>query len=143
MTLFPLVIQSVQGEAGGVMRASTSVERALADAQGLGAQLRCIELDYAATLGAARACLADSGKANDKDPRAYWYAGKYIAEFLRRIEAKGFYLADKNHTLAAHLGISRASVEKILAFHSRYRDPAAIDLRVPWTVYRDNKAKRP
>jgi hypothetical protein len=135
------VLEATESQAGTRVRASTSLERALTDAQRLHAQLRCIEFDYAATLGAAKECLAASGRASNKDPRAYWFAGKYMADFLRRIEAKGFYLADKNHTLAAHVGISRASVEKILSFHSRYQDPTGIDVSIPWSVYRDNKEK--
>ena len=139
MTHYPLVLEVQQTERGLRIRASTAIDKALEGAEGLHAQLRCIEIDYAGTLAAVKASLASAGKGRFKDPRAYWFAGKHLAEFIARLEAQGFYLVDKNKTPARHLGISRASVEKMMAFYGRYLDPTKIDAKVPWWRYRDNK----
>ena len=142
MIQHPVVLEVKTTERGLVIRASTSIGRALEDPKSLQADLRCIELDYAAMLGAAKAALASSGKGRYRDPRAFWFAGKYVAEFIARLESHGFYLVGKNLTPAKHLGISRASMEKMMAFYHRYADPFKIDTSIPWTKYRDNKEPR-
>ena len=57
-----------------------------------------------------RQALASAGEGLFRDSRAYWFAGKYLADFVSRLESHGFYLVDKNKTPAKHLDISRASV---------------------------------
>ena len=141
-TQYPVVIEATATEKGFHVRATTSISRALTDAKSLQAELRCIEIDYRTTLAAVREALRATGKGRFRDPRAFWFAGKALAEFIARLEAHGFYLVEKNITPAKHLGISRASVEKMMAFYSRYPDPFAIDISVPWTLYRDNKEPR-
>ena len=139
MTQYPIVLEIEETDKGQRVRATTSVSRALEEAKTLQAELRCIEVDYRTTLAAAKAALASAGSGRYRDPRAYWFAGKHLAEFIDRLESHGFYLVEKNITPAKHLGISRASVEKMMAFYQRYPDPFKIDVSIPWSVYRDNK----
>ena len=139
MTHYPVALEVQKTETGLRVRATTAIERALEHAGSLQAELRCIELDYQTTLAAVREALASAGTARYRDPRAFWFAGKYLAEFIARLEAHGFYLVEKNIAPARHLGISRASVEKMIAFHQRYPDPFKIDTSIPWCAYRDNK----
>ena len=139
MIQYPVALNVTATEKGLRVEASTSIERALRDARTLEAELHCIEVDYQVTLVAVKAVLAAAGRGRHRDPRAYWFAGKYLAEFIARLEAHGFYLVEKNRTPARHLGISRASVEKMMAFYQRYPDPFKIDTSVPWSKYRDNK----
>ena len=142
-TQYPVVLEVKTTEKGHQVKATTSIDRALKDAKSLQAELRCIEMDYKTALAAVREALCSTGKGRFRDPRAFWFAGKYLAEFIARLEAHGFYLLEKNKTPAKHLGISRASVEKMMAFYRRYPDPFRIDISVPWTLYRDNKEPRP
>jgi len=142
MTQYPVVLEVEETAAGWRVRAATAIERALERPTSLQAELRCIELDYQATLAAVREALASAGKGRDRDPRAFWYAGKYLADFIGRLESHGFYLVEKNIAPARHLGISRASVEKMMAFYQRYPDPFQIDTSVPWSAYRDNKERQ-
>jgi len=139
MTQHPLALQVVETPKGTMIKASTSLEKAVQDPERLQDRLRCIEIRYRATLAAIKECLACAGKGTNKDPRAYWFAGMYMAQFLETVETMGFYVLKKNITLAKHLGISRASVEKMIAFYKRYSDPAVLDMSIPWTAYRDNK----
>lgn len=139
MSQYPIVLEVKINDNGVQVRATTAIERALKNAKSLEAELRCIELDYGSTLAAVRGALGSAAKGRLRDPRAFWFAGKYLAEFLGRLESHGFYLVDKNKTPAKHLGISRASVEKMIAFYSRYDDPFQIDASVAWCVYRDNR----
>jgi len=117
-------------------------DRAVQDAQVLQTELRCVELDYQTTLAAVKEALALAGSGRTRDPRAYWFAGKYLADFIARMERAGFYVVGKNTTPAEHLGVSRASVEKMMHFYRRYPDPLKIDPSVPWSVYRDHKERR-
>jgi hypothetical protein len=142
-TQYPVVLEVKATEKGLRVQATTSIDRALTDAKSLQAQLRCIEVDYKTTLAAVREALGSTGKGRFRDPRAFWFAGKYLAEFIARLESHGFYLVGKNITPAKHLGTSRASVEKMMSFYGRYPDPFRIDITVPWTLYRDNKQPRP
>jgi len=142
MILHPVVLEIERDAKGERIRASTSVDRALTDARSLEADLRCIELDYGITLAAVRQALTAAASGRRRDPRAFWFAGKHLTDFMGRLELRGFYLVDKNKTPARHLGLSRASVEKMLAFCRRYADPFAIDPSVPWSRYRDNKDRR-
>ncbi len=142
MTQYPIVLEVKETDKGLRIRATTSVSRALEQAKSLQSELRCIELDYGATLAAVREALASAGKRGHRDPRAYWFAGKYLAEFIGRLEGHGFYLVGKNTTPAEHIGMSRASVEKMMAFYQRYPDPFKIDRSVPWSKYRDNREPR-
>jgi hypothetical protein len=139
MTQYPVVLEVKTTEKGLQVQAATSIDRALEGAKALQAELRCIEVDYKTTLAAVREAFCSTGKGRFRDPRAFWFAGKYLAEFIARLEAHGFYLVEKNIAPARHLGISRASVEKMIAFYGRYPDPFKIDASVPWWVYRDNK----
>ena len=139
MTQYPVVLEVKQTDKGLRVKASTGIDKALEGAEGLHAQLRCVEIDYAATLAAVQACLGSAGSGRYKDPRAYWFAGKHLADFIARLEVQGFYLVDKNKAPARHLAISRASVEKMVAFYSRYPDPTKIDTSIPWSRYRDNR----
>jgi hypothetical protein len=142
MTQYPVVIRVV-GEGDGMqVKATTSVELALKGGKSLEAELSCIEIDYQAMLAAVRAALVSAGKGKSRDPRAYWFAGKYLAEFMERLEAHGFYLVGKNTTPAAHLGMSASSVKRMIAFHGRYRDPFSIDPTVPLTAYREHREPR-
>jgi hypothetical protein len=134
-----VVIHAKQEEGRLTFKATTSLDKATKDVKGLKDALRGIEIDYAATIAAARRAISDGHRARGSDSRAYWLAGKQLNDFLRRLESQGHYLVRKNHTMAAHLGIGRASVEKIISFHLRYESPSKIDLSIPWGVYRDNK----
>jgi hypothetical protein len=141
-TQYPVVLEVKAADKGIQVQATTSIDRALRDAKSLQAQLRCIEVDYRTTLAAVREALGSTGKGCFRDPRAFWFAGKYLTEFIARLESHAFYLVEKNITPAKHLGISRASVEKMMAFYGRYPDPFRIDTSVPWALYRDNKEPR-
>lgn len=139
MKQYPVVLEvKVDGDALQV-KATTSIERALENGRSLQAELRCIELDYQITLSAMKQALALGSRERSGNPRAFWFAGMYLGKFLKRLESHGFYLVGKNTTPAKHLGMSRASVEKILAFYRRYDDPFKIDTSIPWSTYRDNK----
>lgn len=139
MTHYPIVLEA-KGVGGAFkVKATTSIERALTDDKSIEAELRFIEMDYEATLAAARAALSAAGKGMKRDPRAYWLAGKYLADFMDRLDGHGFYLVDPNETPARHLGTSASSVYKAIAFYRRYPDPSSIDLSIPWSTYRDNK----
>ena len=138
MTQYPIVLEARVTDAGIEAKATTSLDRAMGAARPLEADLRCIEIDYQATLAAVKGALASAGDGLFRDPRAYWFAGKYLAEFLDRLQGHGFYLVEKNIAPATHLGISRASVEKMIAFFRRYPNPFEIDTSVPWSRYRDN-----
>jgi hypothetical protein len=142
MTQYPVVIEVKTSEGRLQVQAATSIDRAFEAPQSLQAELRCIEVDYQTTLAAVQQALASAGKGRYRDPRAFWFAGKYLAEFITRLEAHGFYLVEKNIAPARHLGISRASVEKMIAFYQRYPDPFKIDASVPWSTYRDNREGR-
>ena len=142
MSQYPIVLELKTNDNGIQVRATTAIERALKNAKSLEDELRCIELDYSATLAAVRDALGSASKGRLRDPRAFWFAGKYLAEFLGRLETHDFYLVDKNKTPAKHLGISRASVEKMIAFYRRYGDPFQIDASVSWCVYRDNRESK-
>ena len=139
MRQYPVVLELKKKDKGLQVQATTSVERALENAKSLQAELRCIELDYNITLAAVKKALASVEEDRFRDPRAFWYAGKYLVEFIARLQSHGFYLVGKNTTPAEHLGISRASVEKMMAFYNRYPDPYQIDISIPWSKYRDNK----
>lgn len=141
MTVYPVVIHAKQEKDQLSFKATTSLDKATKDVKGLKQALRGIEIDYAATIAAARRAIKDGHRARGSDPRAYWLAGKYLHDFLTRLEAQRYYLVRKNHTMAAHLGIGRASVEKIISFHLRYESPSKIDLSIPWGVYRDNRER--
>ena len=142
-TQYPVVLEVKTTEKGLQVQAATSIDRALENGKSLQAELRCIEVDYRTTLAGVKEALGSAGKGRFRDPRAFWFAGKYLAEFIARVESHGFYLVGKNITPAKHLGISRASVEKMMSFYGRYADPFLIDISVPWTLYRDNKEPRP
>ena len=142
MRQYPVVLEVRVTDKGEQVRATTDIERAMKNAKSLEDELRCIELDYSSTLAAVRGLLGSTGKGRFRDPRVFWFVGKFLAEFIRRLELHGFYLVDKNKTPAKHLGISRASIEKMIAFYRRYDDPFQIDVSVPWCVYRDNKEFR-
>lgn len=142
MTHYPIVLEIEDTTAGQRVRATTAIERVLEGAASLQAELRCIEVDYKTTLAAVREALAAAGKGRNNDPRAYWFAGKHLTDFIARLETHGFYLVEKNIAPARHLGISRASVEKMMAFYRRYPDPFKIDPSVPWSRYRDNQEGR-
>jgi hypothetical protein len=139
MTQFPVALETKSS--GDIIRvkATTSVERALTGDKSIEAELRFIEMDYQASLAAARAALASAGTGARRDARAYWLVGKHLADFMDRLEAHGFYLVEPNETPARHLGISGSSVYRAIAFYRRYRDPRSIDLAIPWSIYRDNK----
>lgn len=136
---YPVILEVMTANEGLRVRATTSIERALDDAKSLQEDLRCIELDYSTTLTAVNAALAAGRNSRSRDPRPFWYAGKYLSDFITRLNSHGFYLVKKNITPAEHLGISRASVEKMMAFYRRYPDPFKINASVPWSTYRDNK----
>lgn len=139
MRQYPVVLELKKKDRGLQVQATTSVERALENAKSLQSELRCIELDYNITLAAVKQALASVEEDRFRDPRAFWYAGKYLAEFIARLQSHGFYLVGKNTTPAEHLGISKSSVEKMMAFYHRYPDPYQIDISIPWSKYRDNK----
>jgi hypothetical protein len=141
MTQYPVVLEAKTGGDRITVKATTSIERALTGDKSIEAELRFIEMDYQATLAAAHAALASAGTGLGRDPRAYWLVGKYLADFMDRLEAHGFYLVDMNKTPARHLGMSESSIGKIIAFYRRYPDPRTIDLSVPWSTYRDNKER--
>ncbi|MGO8703448.1 MAG: hypothetical protein ACLQVA_06485 [Candidatus Brocadiia bacterium] len=138
MTQYPVVLEAKVTDAGVEVKATTSLGRAMGAARPLEADLRCIEIDYQTTLAAVKGALSSARDGRYRDPRAYWFAGKYLAEFLDRLQGHGFYLVEKNIAPATHLGISRASVEKMIAFFHRYPNPFEIDTSVPWSKYRDN-----
>lgn len=139
MMHYPVALEVQETDTGLRVRATTAIERALEHAGSLQAELRCIELDYQTTLAAVREAISSAGTGRYRDPRAFWFAGRYLVEFITRLETHGFYLVEKNITPAKHLGISRASVEKMIAFYQRYPDPFKIDASVPWSAYRDNR----
>ena len=139
MIQYPVALDVKATEDGVKVKATTSIDRALEKTKSLEAELRCIEIDYRTTLCAIKEALASAGTGRFRDPRAYWFAGKYLADFMGRLESHGFYLVQKNITPAKHLGISRASIEKMMAFYRRYPDPFEIDSSIPWTRYRDNR----
>ena len=139
MRQYPVVLELKKKDKGLQVQATTSVERALENANSLQAELHCIELDYNITLAAVKQALASVEEERFRDPRAFWYAGKYLVEFIARLQSHGFYLVGKNTTPAEHLGISRASVAKMMAFYNRYPDPYKIDISISWSKYRDNK----
>ena len=142
MRQYPVILEVKKTDKDLEVRATTSIERALENAKWLESELRCIELDYQVTIAAVKRALSWGNKERFKDSRAFWFAGKYMAEFVARLESHGFYLVGKNTTPAKHLGISKSSVEKMIAFYSRYSDPFKIDVSVPWCIYRDNKEAR-
>jgi hypothetical protein len=142
MMQYPVVLAIEETQGGQRVRATTAIERALEHPASLQAELRCIEVDYRTTLAAVKGALASAGKGRYRDPRAFWFAGKHLAEFIARLESHGFYLVEKNITPAKHLGISRASVEKMISFYQRYPDPFKIDASVSWSTYRDNREPR-
>jgi hypothetical protein len=142
MTQYPVVLDIVDEGDRIQVKATTSIERALESAEPLQGELRDIENDYEAALAGVRAALASAGKGRARDPRAYWLAGKCLAEFTEQLEARGFYLVGKNTTPARHLGISASSVWKMIAFYRRYPDPSSINTSIPWSAYRDNKVPR-
>jgi hypothetical protein len=142
MRQYPVVLELKKTDKGLEVRATTSIERALENAKWLEAELRCIELDYQVTLSAVKGALSWGNKGRFNDPRAFWFVGKYLGEFVGRLESHGFYLVGKNTTPAKHLGISKSSIEKMIAFYRRYADPFKIDVSVPWSRYRDNKESR-
>ena len=139
MRQYPVVLEVKPTGEGLQVQATTSIERALENGRSLQAELRCIEVDYQVTLSAVKQALASGVRGRLGDPRAFWFAGMHLGEFLRRLESHGFYLVGKNTTPAKHLGVSRDSMEKILAFYRRYEDPFKIDASVTWSKYRDNK----
>jgi hypothetical protein len=139
MTQYPVVLETKAAGDKTRVKATTSIERALADDKSLEAELRFIEIDYQASIAAARTALASAGTGMYRDQRAYWLAGKYLADFMERLERHGFYLVDMNKTPARHLGMSESSIKRIIAFYRRYPDPRRIDLKIPWSTYRDNK----
>ena len=143
MTEYPVVLEAKTTGDSVKVKATTSIERALTGDRSLEAELRFIEMDYQATLGGARAALGSAGTGRRRDARAYWLAGKYLADFMDRLEAHGFYLVDMNKTPARHLGMSGSSISKAIAFYRRYPDPFSIDTSIPWSTYRDNKEPRP
>jgi len=139
MTQHPVVLEVCPSGDGTQVKATTSIERALEEGKSLEAELRFVEMDYKASLAGAAAALASAGKGRYRDPRAYWLAGKYLADFMDRLEGQGFYLVDVNETPARHLGLSETSIKRIISFYRRYPDPGRIDLSIPWSVYRDSK----
>ena len=142
MTRYPVVLTVAVTDRRADVKATTSIDRALDGGKSLQAELRCIEIDYGTTLAAVKQSLASAAKGRFRDPRGSWFAGKYLADFIARLESHGFYLVGKNTTPARHLDSSRASVEKMMAFYHRYPDPFEIDTSVPWSKYRDNKERR-
>jgi hypothetical protein len=142
MTQYPLMLDLTTSGNKTRVRATTAIDRALDGGESLQAVLRCIEIDYRATIAAVRAALASAGAGKSREPRAYWFAGKWLAEFIERLEAQGFYLVGKNRTPARHVGKSTSSVGKMMAFYRRHPDPFKIDTSVPWSTYRDNKEPR-
>jgi hypothetical protein len=142
MTQYPVVLDVTASGNKIRVRATTSIERAFEGSESLQAELRCIEIDYQATLAAVKASLASVGSGKARDPRVYWFAGKWLAEFIERAEGHGFYVVGKNKTPAKHLGMSASSVGKMMAFYHRYPDPFRIDISVSWAIYRDNKESR-
>ena len=139
MTQYPVILDLRDSGDQTQVTATTSIDRALDDAESLHAELRCIEIDYRTTLAGVRQALASAGTGKDLDPRAFWFAGKCLVEFVERLESHGFYLVGKNETPARHLSMSKSSVWKMMAFYRRYPDVFKIDLSIPWSVYRDNK----
>jgi hypothetical protein len=139
MTQHPLVLEVTTAGGRTQVKATTSIERALEGGRSLEAELRFVEIDYRATLAGDGAALASAGRGRYRDARAYWLAGKYLADFMDRLEAQGFYLVEMNETPARHLGVSKSSVYKAIAFYRRHPDPRKIDLSIPWSAYRDNK----
>lgn len=142
MTQYPVALEMRTTAKGTAIKATTSVDRVLDGARSLEEELRCIEIDYRTALAAAKEALASAGTGRFRNARSYWFAGKYVAEFIDRLGSRGFYLVGKNKTPAEHLGISKSSVAKMIAFYRRYPDPFEIDVSTPWSVYRDNKERR-
>jgi hypothetical protein len=139
MTLHPVALETKSSGDELVVKATTSVELAFSGDKSIEAELRFVEMDYQASLAAARAALRTAGTGSNRDPRAYWLVGKHLAGFMDRLGDHGFYLVEPNETPARDLGISGSSVYKAIAFYRRYPDPRSIDLTIPWSAYRDNK----
>ncbi len=139
MTQYPVVIEVTGTGDRSRVKATTSIERALEGGRSIEADLRFVEMDYQATLAGAGAALASAGRSRYRDPRAYWLAGRFLADFLDRLEMHDFYLVDMNKAPARHLGVSESSIKRIIAFYRRYPDQRNIDMTIPWSTYRDNK----
>jgi hypothetical protein len=128
---YPVAIDVRVSEKGTVVSATTSIDRALQGAETLQGELRCIEIDYRTTLAAVKEALASTGSGRFRDPRSFWFAGKFLCDFIARLEAHGFYLVGKTATPARHLAVSAKSVQKIMAFYRRHVDPFRVDPSVP------------
>jgi len=139
---YPIIIEMVPDGDGMQARATTSIERAFEAGRSIEDELRSVETDYESTIAGVREALASAGTGRSRDSRAYWLAGRLLAGFMTRLEQRGFYLVDKNGTPARHVGVSKTSVGKMIAFHRRYPDPSLIDTSIPWSVYRDNRELR-
>jgi hypothetical protein len=140
MTQYPVVIEVTRTKDDLQVKATTSIELVLEGGNSLETELGCVETDYKAALVGAGAALASAGRGRCRDPKAYWLAGRYLAEFFDRLETRGFYLVEKNKTPARHLGVSESSIRKMIAFHRRYADPRKIDPSISWSAYRENRA---
>jgi hypothetical protein len=138
MTQYPLMLEVREQKGRHVVKATTSIERALEGGDSLQGDLRLVEVDYAVTLAAIKAALAAAGRGRTRDLRAYWFAGKHLSDFLDRLESSGFYLVGKNTTPARHLGISSSSIWRMLSFYRHHPDPSTIDTSVPWSTYREH-----
>lgn len=126
-TQYPVSLELIGDGSDFRVRASVSLERALADNAHLGALLDCIETDYIITLSAAKFALNCARRTRRRNRHAWWCAGRLISDFLSRLASRDLYLLRQTATLAAHLGVSVGTLYRILAFYRRYADPFSIE----------------
>lgn len=134
---FPVQI-SVGNEPSRRFKATTSIDKVREAPTDIHAQLAYLEEDYSILIDAVRSCLVAANRQRKVNPRLMWLAGDYLYNFLKRLDGFGFYLVRQNHTLARDVGISRASVEKVISFRRRFPRLSLIDPTIPWNKYRDN-----
>jgi hypothetical protein len=136
---YPLKIHKIEKKGKTFYKAAAAIEKLRVSSGNFFAELKCAEIDYEITLATAKKALSLSAANKRSDPRAYWFVGKALNDYLARLEEMGFYLLKQNRTFSRDLGISESSVKKILAFQRRYPNLTMIDSSIPWSRYRDNK----
>jgi hypothetical protein len=135
----PIKILAVPSDGHRKFVAGTSLAGVADDPDSTRFLLQGIELEYRTAVAAAREALQTARRGRRVDPRAYWWAAKYINDFLERLKSYGFFLENASQTLCRDLAVSRSSITKMLAFYRRVPDPGRIDPAVSWNRYRENK----
>jgi len=139
---FPIRVL-VADESKDQFRMTTSIARLADGSRSVRSELAYLEADYTILIGAVRRSLASASQKHRADPRLMWLAADHMSNFLARLDDTGFYLLRQNDTLARHLGVSAPSIRKLLSFRRRFPRVSMVDPTVPWSMYRDNRVRRP